>query len=824
MLETLSLVSQHHHHDPSFYRPGMKLSPNDASKIVEELSGENALAKLPKLRLDVFDYDKFSKNDFMGQKTFSDNEMLQILFEQNEEPVRNFFLEPKKARGVLGMKLGIVKKDKAESETGEESSTLILQITDGKHLPKADPFSLSDPYCIVKWNDEQVGKTKIIKNTLDPLWNHAYFEMKLTAGSEDKEIEEGVLVIEVFDWDRIGGDDRLGILTFKGKEIKELVEKSAATADMAIDDNVLRVIEEEWTRLEGTPKQSDFKVNILHKIDLKAQEEREKLKEEHEAEKMRILQEKIDAGLETPEERRLRKTMDKEKRRKERATNRAAKVALKKELRKRGMATMADRASRDTRDTRDTRATQGDSLSAMLAAAKAEVEQEIEKGVDFEKSEEYKVPNLEDDEGSLDSKGVPKASRASRHTRKSHRRGSRGSKQGRRGSLMHELPPNVLAAMADNPDLMLGMIKKGELELDKDQMKAGERGSRMSRGSRESKDSVENEEDEEAGQEGEEGEGEGGEGEEEEESDDESLIEEGYEPGTCIAFSNVLGVKCIFEDDDGFEIIQREEWIKLADVPLNIKMGKNPELEEIWRRLELEKQPMWKKIIKGKAKIYAEMDEQKAQQLGWLDKMMGRKNLGLKTYYPLFLPDAESGAKDVQGKIGLRMVYHTRGMVLRGIDEVVSEMSLGERCMINIREDYAFGQVFGNHNLPPHSDINVEVDLVGVRGLGGLYLLISRNASFLMYNLWLFWQLVIIIYERLICYYEKLLCPLWCKNPWVKQKTYDINEDDADDFDEEAMLQDESLVKSEEGKSVEVKEEEEKNESTLGARMLFANF
>ena len=97
----------------------MKLSPYDASRVVEEVSGENALAKLPKLRLDVFDYDKFSKNDFMGQKTFSDNEMLQILFEQNDEPVRNFCLEPKKARGVLGMKLGLVKKDKEESQTKE---------------------------------------------------------------------------------------------------------------------------------------------------------------------------------------------------------------------------------------------------------------------------------------------------------------------------------------------------------------------------------------------------------------------------------------------------------------------------------------------------------------------------------------------------------------------------------------------------------------------------------------------------------------------------------------------------------------------------------
>ena len=101
---------------------------------------------------------------------------------------------------------------------------------------------------------------------------------------------------------------------------------------------------------------------------------------------------------------------------------------------------------------------------------------------------------------------------------------------------------------------------------------------------------------------------------------------------------------------------------------------------------------------------------------------------------------------------------------------------------------------------------------------------ISRVTNSILHKFWLVLQLVIIIWEFLICHYEKLLCPLWCKAPWVKQKRFDIEEDEDDDFDEDAMLADESLIKSEEGKSVEVVAEEQKNESTLGARMLFANF
>ena len=646
-----------------------------------------------------------------------------------------------------------------------------------------------------------------MKSTLNPIWNHCYFEMKLTPGKEFEEIDAGELAIEVWDWDRVGSDDELGTLTFKGKELRELVEKCDKTAELGLDDNVLRTIEEEWNRLEGTPQQKNFKINVLYRIDLEAQKERERIKAANEAEKMRLLQEKIDAGLETAEERKLRKAMEKERRRRERATLRAAKSVLRKELKKRGMQSLMDRKSaefprsRDTKDTfrstKDTRATgdPGDSLSAMLAAAKAEVEEDIEKGVDFEKSEEY-------------NRTAPGGgNKSSRESRGSTKRRSRSSGGKRRASMIHELTSDMLSGFADNPDAMVDMIKRGDLELDKDAVKEGNRRERASFG----------EDEEEKGEAKEEA---------EEESDSDDDIEEGYERGVCVAFSDVLGIQVIFEDDTGFSVEKREEWIKLADIPMNVKVGKNPELQEVWRRLELEKQPLWKKIFLGKKKIYAEMDEKKKHEQSWMDKLMGRKNLGLKTYYPLYLPDRESGAKHVQGKIGIRMMYHTRGVVLRGIDEVVSNMSLGEKNLITIRADYAFGQAFGGHNLPPHSDLNVEVDLVGIRGLGGMYLFISRNINFVMHKLWLIWQLLIIIYEILICHYEKLVCPMWCKRSWVKQKKYDDFDIDDDDFDEDAMLADDSLVKSEEGQSVEVEEEQPKepDKSTLGARLMFAKF
>ncbi len=772
---------EHHHHDPSVWHPGDSLSEMEAGLIIREVNGENELAKLPKLSFNVYDYDRFSKNDFLGQKTLSDNEMLQILFEHKEDELRSFNLEPKKARGMLGVKLGLI--------TSDNSSTLMLQITDGKNLPKADPFSLSDPYCVIFWDGKQIGKTKTIKNTLDPVWRHCYFEMDIES-AEDFDNHE--LIIEVYDWDRIGSDDQLGLLKFSGKEMKALAEKSEETAALGLDDEALQVLENEWKRVEGTPKEKHYKINVLHKIDDEARAERERIKAENEAEQWRKLQEKIEAGLETPEEAKLRKRMEKEQRRKTRATQRAAKKALRKELKKRGMGSMIQRDSRDTRDTRDTRFTTTggeDSLSAMLAAAKAEVDNDIAQGMDPEA--ELKMPE-HGERGQRKSSMASRPSRQSRQTRNT--RGSRGSKQGRRGSLMSELNEEQLAELATNPDLLIEKLRDGEIEVDKKSLaKEGEGGNDDQEVDEEGEDEVEEEEEEE--------------------------IEEGYEKGVCVEFSEKLGIKMIFEDFDGLTTVEREEWVTIANIPMVIKIGKNEELEEIWRQIEINKQPLWKKLFMGTKKIASEIDEKKRVENSWIDKMMGRKNLGIKTYYPLFLPDKESGAKDVRGKIGLRILYHTRGSVLKGIDEVVQTMSLGEKCVINMRADYGFGEAFGDFNLPPHSEITVEVDLIGVRGAGYLYLLISRNANWVLHKFWLVLQCLIFIWEL----NGRYMCPLWCKTPWVKQKE-DTFDDEDDDFDEDAMLADDSLVKSvEEGSSIEVSEEQ-KNESTLGARMLFAKF
>jgi hypothetical protein len=233
----------------------------------------------------------------------------------------------------------------------------------------------------------------------------------------------------------------------------------------------------------------------------------------------------------------MRKTMEKKARNTARETQRVAKKALRKELKKRGMKSMMDRDSRDTRATGERATEAEDSLSAMLAAAKAEVEDDIEKGVDFEKDGLF-AQNESDGR-------TPGASRQSRQSRKT--RGTRssrasadgkgGSNPNRRGSLMSELNEEQLAALAQDPALLLRQLQAGNLAVEKKDLD-GDDGSEDG-----SKD----------------GSGDGNEDGEEEEEEEKEDDETGYERGVCVQYNEKLGIKLLFEDFDGLHTVEREE-------------------------------------------------------------------------------------------------------------------------------------------------------------------------------------------------------------------------------------------------------------------------
>merc|ERR1712025_804944 len=90
---------------------------------------------------------------------------------------------------------------------GKTNMTLLK----AKELRKKDIFSKSDPYAVISVGSQR-QKTKTIKNTHEPEWNHdIHIEEKSQAGTEVK--------IHIFNKKSLAKDDSLGYIIFNTKEL-----------------------------------------------------------------------------------------------------------------------------------------------------------------------------------------------------------------------------------------------------------------------------------------------------------------------------------------------------------------------------------------------------------------------------------------------------------------------------------------------------------------------------------------------------------------------------------------------------------------------------
>ncbi|XP_078363038.1 rasGAP-activating-like protein 1 isoform X2 [Oculina patagonica] len=87
-----------------------------------------------------------------------------------------------------------------------KSTILYLRIGEGKNLPKKDISGKSDPYCIVKVDNEVVARTATVWRDLEPFWGEEY-TMFLPVGFTN-------LSVYVYDEDTIGFDDLIGRVAF----------------------------------------------------------------------------------------------------------------------------------------------------------------------------------------------------------------------------------------------------------------------------------------------------------------------------------------------------------------------------------------------------------------------------------------------------------------------------------------------------------------------------------------------------------------------------------------------------------------------------------
>lgn len=86
------------------------------------------------------------------------------------------------------------------SESVNNMGALTGTIVKAENVPAADRSGYSDPYTTVVLNGEKVFKTKIIKKTLNPVWNEQFSAEILSRTASN-------FKLEVYDWDMGPGDD-----------------------------------------------------------------------------------------------------------------------------------------------------------------------------------------------------------------------------------------------------------------------------------------------------------------------------------------------------------------------------------------------------------------------------------------------------------------------------------------------------------------------------------------------------------------------------------------------------------------------------------------
>uniref|UniRef100_H2YHH5 C2 domain-containing protein n=1 Tax=Ciona savignyi TaxID=51511 RepID=H2YHH5_CIOSA len=198
------------------------LNPDFVKKFIIDYFFEERQA----MRFDVYDVDSkspdLSKHDFLGQAFCSLGEVVGSSGSRYEAPLRTnysacwFPAHPKiKAvvicRGTSSRNTGRIV---ITAEELDSSKDVIHMQFNGRKLDKKDLFGKSDPFMVFCRCNENNSftvchKTEVKKNTLNPEWGMIQIPVRtLCNGDYDRTIK-----VEVYDWDRDGGHDLIGIFT-----------------------------------------------------------------------------------------------------------------------------------------------------------------------------------------------------------------------------------------------------------------------------------------------------------------------------------------------------------------------------------------------------------------------------------------------------------------------------------------------------------------------------------------------------------------------------------------------------------------------------------
>uniref|UniRef100_A0A8C8AG14 C2 domain-containing protein n=1 Tax=Otus sunia TaxID=257818 RepID=A0A8C8AG14_9STRI len=92
-----------------------------------------------------------------------------------------------------------------------KTTSLHCRVLEGKDLPAKDVSGSSDPYCVVKVDNEVVARTATVWKSLNPFWGEEY-TLRLPRGFRS-------LTVYVLDEDTIGQDDVIGKVSLSRQQI-----------------------------------------------------------------------------------------------------------------------------------------------------------------------------------------------------------------------------------------------------------------------------------------------------------------------------------------------------------------------------------------------------------------------------------------------------------------------------------------------------------------------------------------------------------------------------------------------------------------------------
>ena len=174
------------------------------------------------LYIEVFDYNLTTRGVFLGAMVLT-GEALEKWVNESAFKKTSFVLGTTQhmalhmqhiAQGMLEMRVRY--SDEGDRE-GDSIVKMEVKVHSARNLAKADTFGLSDPFCIVKFNEREIGRTEVVDNDLNPEWNNERFYAYFDKDVDD--MNECVLEVLCYDMDLMGRGDFLGGVTLRGSEL-----------------------------------------------------------------------------------------------------------------------------------------------------------------------------------------------------------------------------------------------------------------------------------------------------------------------------------------------------------------------------------------------------------------------------------------------------------------------------------------------------------------------------------------------------------------------------------------------------------------------------